>query len=594
MTEQNIHILLVDDDEIDQETVKRYVEEMQLPYTLQTANTTAKALELLRESAYDVILLDYLLHDGTGLDVLPHVGNTPAIFITGSGSEQVAVEAMRLNAYDYLVKDPDLNYLTVLPLTIQNVLTRKQAEEALRESQTQFQDLYDNAPNAYFSIGVDSLILRCNKRAGEFLGYTVEELVGRQVFDLYADTPHGKQKASQVFQRFQASETVTDEELQMQKADGTPVWISLTAIPIQNDRGQVVESRSIVVDITERKQVEEELYRREQEFRTLAENAPDIIFRFDHAFQHTYVNAAVEKATGIPNHAFIGKDHRELGMPEDIVLFFQMHIHKVFESGQVDEFSFSFPTPTGERYYESLYVPEFSRDGTVESVMGISRDITERKQAEEQLKTALAEKETLLKEVYHRVKNNLGVLNYLIDLQAGEIEDPQILDAFGELQGRVRAMGLVHQKLYQTKDLARIDFGEYLEDMTSDLFYALSGDRSITLRVEAENVFIDVNLAITCGLIVNELVTNALKYAFPASGGGQANYEIRIEFGVQEEEYILTVSDNGAGLPPELDWRTTESLGLRLVNGWANQLGGSLEVDGRQGTTFTIRFKERR
>jgi PAS domain S-box-containing protein len=133
---------------------------------------------------------------------------------------------------------------------------RKLSEEAARASEERFRDFYENAPNAYFSLGADGLIRRCNRRGGELLGYTVEELVGRPVPDLYADTVHGKEKAKQLLQRFRAGETVRNEELQMQKADGTPVWISLTVNAVRDAQGRVVESRSMVVDITERKRLQ--------------------------------------------------------------------------------------------------------------------------------------------------------------------------------------------------------------------------------------------------------------------------------------------------------------------------------------------------
>ncbi len=142
---------------------------------------------------------------------------------------------------------------------VHDITERKRAEEVLRESEERYRDLYENAPNAYFAVGADGLIRRCNRRVEELLGCAVEELVGRPVFELYADTPQGKGKASKVFQRFRAGETVTDEELQMQKADGTPMWISLTVNAVRDAQGQVVESRSIVVDITERKRAEEEI-----------------------------------------------------------------------------------------------------------------------------------------------------------------------------------------------------------------------------------------------------------------------------------------------------------------------------------------------
>ena len=136
---------------------------------------------------------------------------------------------------------------------------RKGTGEALMESEERFRDLYENAPNAYFSVGAEGLIRRCNKRAEKLLGYAKKELVGRPVFDLYADTPQGKEKAKQIFQRFVAGEVITDEELQMQKADGTLVWISLTVNVIRNAGGKVAESRSMVLDITERKRTEEAL-----------------------------------------------------------------------------------------------------------------------------------------------------------------------------------------------------------------------------------------------------------------------------------------------------------------------------------------------
>ncbi len=232
-------------------------------------------------------------------------------------------------------------------------------------------------------------------------------------------------------------------------------------------------------------------------------------------------------------------------------------------------------------------------------------EISQRKQVEEQLKAALTEKEALLKEVYHRVKNNMQALVYLVDIQARAIKAPEAVDAFKELQRRVQAMGLVHQKLYQAQDLTQIGFNEYLQTMTADLFYAMANDRAIALRIEAEKIFIKANLAIPCGLMVNELVTNALKYAFPpsleedpsfekAGPSSKQENEIRIVFESHEDEYVLTVSDNGVGLPPELDWRAPESMGLWLVRGWAtHQLGGSLEVDSRAGTTFTIRFSDK-
>ncbi len=219
-------------------------------------------------------------------------------------------------------------------------------------------------------------------------------------------------------------------------------------------------------------------------------------------------------------------------------------------------------------------------------------DVSEQKWAEEQIKAALAEREVLLREVHHRVKNNMQSLIYLIDMQMEMIDDPAVTHLLEDFQGRVHAMGLVHEQLYQAKDLAHISFGSYLENLTYQLAHALAGDRPVALRVIAEDASINVHKSLPCAMIVNELVTNALKYAFPPPlpppTGGE---EIRVEFGAQENEYVLLVGDNGVGLPPDLDWQTSESLGLKLVNIWATyQLQGTLDVNTRDGTTFTIRF----
>ncbi len=219
-------------------------------------------------------------------------------------------------------------------------------------------------------------------------------------------------------------------------------------------------------------------------------------------------------------------------------------------------------------------------------------DVSEQKWAEEQIKAALAEREVLLREVHHRVKNNMQSLIYLIDMQMEMIDDPAVTHLLEDFQGRVHAMGLVHEQLYQAKDLAYVNFGSYLENLTYQLAHALAGDRPVALRVIAEDASINVHKSLPCAMIVNELVTNALKYAFPPSlsppTGGE---EIRVEFEARENEYVLLVGDNGVGLPPDLDWQTSESLGLKLVNIWATyQLQGTLDVNTRDGTIFTIRF----
>ena len=220
----------------------------------------------------------------------------------------------------------------------------------------------------------------------------------------------------------------------------------------------------------------------------------------------------------------------------------------------------------------------------------ILRDITERKREEEKLKSSLREKEILLKEIHHRVKNNLQIISSLLNLQSGHIRDPRALEVFKEGQGRVRSMALIHEKLYQSDDLARVDFYEYISNLAAYLFRSYEvNSGAVTLNVESEDVLLGVDTAIPCGLIINELVSNSLKHAFPGGGSGSINITLRP---AGPERLTLAVSDDGIGLPPGFDVRNTPSLGLQLVNTLARQLGGEVEVTGGAGAEFKITFRK--
>jgi len=222
---------------------------------------------------------------------------------------------------------------------------------------------------------------------------------------------------------------------------------------------------------------------------------------------------------------------------------------------------------------------------------GIMEDITERKRAEEEIRAALAEKEVLLKEIHHRVKNNLQVISSLLSLQSGYIKDKDALKIFTESQNRVRSMALIHEKLYQSKDIARIDFGEYVRDLASYLLSSYRADPdAVSVKINIEEVSLDINTAIPLALIINELVANSLEHAFPDGRRGEIVVNL-----VQEDtdKFKLAVADNGVGFPEGLDFQNTKSLGLQLVTMLADQLSADVEIDRSAGTTFNIRFSAR-
>lgn len=218
----------------------------------------------------------------------------------------------------------------------------------------------------------------------------------------------------------------------------------------------------------------------------------------------------------------------------------------------------------------------------------VIEDISERKRAEAQIQASLVEKEVLLKEIYHRVKNNLQVISSLLNLQSEYIRDEQDLEMFKHSQRRIESMALIHEKLYQSKDLALIDFSEYIRDLVTSLFsYYEEKSNTLHFSINVDNIFLGLDAAIPCGLIINELVSNSLKYAFPNRENGEIGVEL---IAGNDNKLILSVCDNGIGLPPEFDFKNTKTLGLQLVDALTKQLSGDIKVKCNNGVYFRITF----
>jgi PAS domain S-box-containing protein len=249
--------------------------------------------------------------------------------------------------------------------------------------------------------------------------------------------------------------------------------------------------------------------------------------------------------------------------------------------------------PGGEQtgWFDLYSFPLIDRkSGLMKGVIEYVRDITERKKTEDRLQSSLEEKEVLLREVHHRVKNNMQVISSLLNLQSRQVRDRQVIEMFKESQRRIRSMALIHERLYQSSDFSHIEFAQYIRNLATHLFHSYQVDASrVRLRIEAEEVLLNINTAIPCGLIVNELISNALKHGFPEGKSGELAVDLRRADG---EGYILRVKDDGVGFPEGLDFRKTETLGMQIVNTLASQIDASIELARNVGTEFTIRFQE--
>lgn len=344
--------------------------------------------------------------------------------------------------------------------------------------------------------------------------------------------------------------------------------------------------KAIVIheNITEHKKLE-------HRFRQAIESAPSAIVMVNESGVIEMVNAQTEKSFGYSREELIGQGVEVL-VPER---FRGSHIgfRQAYLSAPVSR-------PMGEgrelfglRKDGSEFPVEIGlgliddEDGII--VLSSIIDITERRNASDRLMQALNEKEVLLKEVYHRVKNNLQVVSSLINLQAGHVKNEAAGDLLRQSADRIKAMALFHEKLYQSKDLAKIDFNGYIRSLVDHLLFGYGAHSSkIAVNLRVDDVYLNVDTAIPCGLIINELLSNALKYAFPGDSRG----EINISFTRGQGELVLVIADNGIGLPDQLDINKCASLGLQLVNTLINQLMGQMTVERSHGTAFTLRFAE--
>jgi PAS domain S-box-containing protein len=290
-----------------------------------------------------------------------------------------------------------------------------------------------------------------------------------------------------------------------------------------------------------------------------------------------YLNKSVENVIGKKCYALVhGSDDFFEHCPFQRML--KSHAHEEEEIA------------SGDTWLNVAVDPILDVEGRITGAVHIMSDITPRKKAEEAVKASLAEKEVLLREIHHRVKNNMQVMISLLNLQAQAYPDAAVAALLKESQNRIRTMAIVHEKLYRSADLSHIDFSDYVESLSVHLFQFFAADPAqIRLRRETEAVPLDINNAIPCGLILNELISNALKYAFPDGREG----EITVGFRRRPDARLeLFVRDNGVGLPAGLDIRRAPTLGLQLVNLLTGQLDGTLELNRERGTELRVVFTE--
>lgn len=336
-----------------------------------------------------------------------------------------------------------------------------------------------------------------------------------------------------------------------------------------------------------RKNAEEALRRSEARYRFLVENAPVGILTTDVKGNILDVNPEILKILGSSSKDFT-RQYNLLTFPPLVEAGISSDFKTCLETGELVVSERPYVSQSGKKSCLRLnLVPIRDHHNHVSGVQAIVEDILDRKEAEEKIKSSLKEKEILLKEIHHRVKNNLQVISSLLKLQSKRLKDQKTLAILNESHNRIRAMALIHENLYKSNNLAQIDFKEYIDDLMRQLLRSyLQTKQKIVIKTTIERKFLDIDLAVPCGLIITELVSNSLLHAFKHRKTG----EIEISLSNGKGKFELVVKDNGSGLPDDIDFVASDTLGLQLVHELTQQISGSLDVSKQRGTEFRIVF----
>jgi PAS domain S-box-containing protein len=473
-----------------------------------------------------------------------------------------------------------------------DITARKREEEVISASERLLRAIVENAPVRVFWKDTELRYLGCNTAFARDAGHSrPEDLIGKDDFQM------GWHEQAELYRaddkRVMNSNTpkLGYEEPQT-TPDGHTMWLRTSKVPLHDADGRNLGILGIYEDITEQKQAEEVLALNEKRLRQIIDLVPHFIFAKDSDGRFILVNQAIADAYGTTVQELIGKGDADFVKSEEEVRHFREDDHKVISSGLpkiIPEEQLT-DAAGNVRILSTQKIPFTFSGATLPSLIGVSVDITERKHAETQLRDMLREKDVLLREIHHRVKNNLQVISSLLNLQTPLLGTDPDRVLFKESQQRVKTMALIHEKLYRSGDLSRIDVREYITTLVRELVASYQQPTSvIDVVFEVAEVHWEIDTAIPCGLIVNELVSDVLKYAFP---DGRGTLTIRLLYDA-DGRYELSVSDNGCGLPNDFDLDHLDSLGLQLVKGLVEeQLAGELQLQNSPGagTTWRIIF----
>lgn len=573
----------------------------------------------------DLILLDIMLPGLDGFEVCrqlksdPRTHHIPIIFMTALTETTDKVKGFELGAVDYITKPfqqeealarvrlhLQLRHLTNT-LEVRNQELKKLTETLEDRVAERTQDLRQN--QAYLKLleravsasnnGIvivdaqtpDHPVQFVNPAFEKITGYSQAEVVGRNC--RFLQGPDSDQPGLTVIRNALKDQKSCTVNLRNYHKDGRLFWNELSISPIFDEQGSLSHYVGIQTDVSARKSVENKLWDTNLRLSALLQSLQSGILVEDENREIVVVNQAFCDlfAIAAPPEALIGNNcegaaEASKGLFRNSEQFLE-RVQQLLSDQQIvigEELEL-----VDNRILERDYIPIIA-DGLYRGHLWQYRDISERKQSEAQIKASLLEKEILLKEIHHRVKNNLLVVSSLLEWQTDYVQDPSWVKMINESQNRIQSMALIHEKLYQSKSLARINLSEYLETLIQQLLLSFDlGDKQIEVLRELEPIFLNIETVTPCGLIVNELVSNAFEHAFLDRHTGHLWITVQQ---AEDNRVKVVIKDDGVGLPHDFDLSSSESMGFQLVSLLTQQLEGDVNIRQETGTEIQLTFAE--
>ncbi|MDO5835848.1 MAG: PAS domain S-box protein [Methanobacterium sp.] len=555
--------------------------------------------EAINEFQPDIILADHSLPYFDGISAMyiaqETTPETPFIFVSGQMGEEFAVEMLKKGATDYVLK----HNLSKLSHSVKRALKeseehlkKKMAEERLARSEKKYRALFELSPDYMVVLDPDGQVLDINHRLEEDSGISRVDFIGKDANEIARDFLGGQFENMEIMDHLRNHTEPMEIKIEVDRGFE---YIEVHHAPIIKE-GKVFAIQIIGRNVTKRKNAENALIESKKRLADVKTYLEAIINASPFAIIDLHLDGRVKSLWNPAAENIFGWKRIEvLGKPlpflnENKGTGYENIMHGVLSGEFKSDLELECARNDGEQIYTMMATaPLLNVDNNIQGVMATFADISDMIMAEKQIKASLEEKEVLLREIHHRVKNNLQIISSLMSLQSEYTQEPETLKMFQESKNRIRSMALIHEKLYQSGDMAHIDFGEYLKSLVEMLstFHKEKKD-DVKVHLNCENIFLEIDTAISLGLIVNELVSNCFKHAFPMDKKG----EIGINLSRISEGYLLEVADDGVGLPEGFDLESTGTLGLLIVQTLTMQLKGSLEIETDNRTSFCLSFQE--